>query len=301
MRFPFRSTAATPDAQTCGLVFVVHVRCVIKAAPAFCLAFDCWTTAARAEPCGLQSCVAFLIGLTHGRGISFPLPVHLHGIVGRFQWRIRTASPWPESTPAHFYGRAMPSGILLTGRSFGALTVGRELRCDVYRCECRCGSKLTVFRSQLTKSAIRCCINCGSKSSRRSLYYGHVRYFVGRSGRRRQKASSEFLSWCAAKERCNTHTNINYDKYGGRGISVCARWLLPRGVGFQNFLADMGPRGIGLSLDRISVQGHYEKSNCRWATNETQVANQRRFLFPDGNEPPVIPMDDLADESLACG
>jgi hypothetical protein len=104
------------------------------------------------------------------------------------------------------------------------------------------------------------------------------------------------------KERCNSKTNINYANYGGRGIAVCARWMIKGGQGFQNFIRDMKvPRGIGLSLDRINVQGGYEKSNCRWATNETQIANQRRWLFPDGNEPPVVPMNDLEDNSLACG
>ena len=51
----------------------------------------------------------------------------------------------------------MPSGTLLTGKRFGYLTVGRELRCDVYHCTCKCGSKIDVFRSQLTKGAIRHC------------------------------------------------------------------------------------------------------------------------------------------------
>ena len=56
---------------------------------------------------------------------------------------------------------------------------------------------------------------------------------------------------------------------------------------------DMGPRPLDKTLDRIDVQGHYEPGNCRWADDDTQGRNQRRFLFPNGNESPVadVPMD----------
>jgi hypothetical protein len=91
--------------------------------------------------------------------------------------------------------------------------------------------------------------------------------------------------------RCCYKSLEIYQSYGGRGITVCPRWRLQRGQGFVNFLEDMGPRPVGKSLDRINVQGHYEPSNCRWADQSTQVLNQRRNLFKDGKEPPVVPMD----------
>ena len=74
--------------------------------------------------------------------------------------------------------------------------------------------------------------------------------------------------------RCENPNWHGYAHYGGRGITVCDRWL-GRG-GFKNFLADMGERPQGTSLDRIDVNGNYEPGNCRWATPSEQALNKRR-------------------------
>jgi hypothetical protein len=94
----------------------------------------------------------------------------------------------------------------------------------------------------------------------------------------------------------------DYSRYGGRGITVCDRWLVPGGQGFLNFIADMGPRPVGKTLDRENPNGHYNPSNCRWADNDTQHANQRRYLWPGGvGEPAVVHMDSMLEDALACG
>ena len=57
------------------------------------------------------------------------------------------------------------------------------------------------------------------------------------------------------------------------------------GRGFKNFFADMGPRPLGKTLDRINPQGYYEPTNCRWADAETQSHNRRCVPYPDGDVP----------------
>ena len=74
-------------------------------------------------------------------------------------------------------------------------------------------------------------------------------------------------SWDAMFVRCYNAQSGSYVRYGGRGIKVCNRWEI-----FDNFLADMGIRPTGKTLDRIDTSGDYEPSNCRWAT----LSEQRR-------------------------
>lgn len=94
----------------------------------------------------------------------------------------------------------------------------------------------------------------------------------------RDKAlQSMYNTWAGMIQRCTNPSNPNYPNWGGRGISVCDRWRCtsPRGTGFKNFVADMGMRPNGLTLDRINNNGNYEPDNCRWATRKQQYENSR--------------------------
>ena len=87
-------------------------------------------------------------------------------------------------------------------------------------------------------------------------------------------ATPEYYSWRSMKERCGNTKLKGYKNYGGRGIRVCERWI----NSFTNFYQDMGVRLKGTSLDRIDNNGNYEPGNCRWASIEQQLNNQRKRI-----------------------
>jgi len=169
----------------------------------------------------------------------------------------------------------------LSGQQFGRLTaleIAPAVKLphtshSAWKCRCSCGATVVVSTVKLRNRHTRSC-GCLAADVQRvmRLRHGHS------SGR---KVSREYQTWSGIKDRCTNANNRSWLDYGGRGIDVCERWLRD----FANFLADMGPRPPGTTIDRVNVNGNYEPSNCRWATSEQQRNNLRRTIYvqlPDG-------------------
>jgi hypothetical protein len=90
------------------------------------------------------------------------------------------------------------------------------------------------------------------------------------------RVSPERNSWGQMMQRCNNPKDPRWSSYGGRGITICERWR-----SFENFLADIGPRPPGSTLERNDNDGDYEPGNCRWATKKEQANNRRDTHYVD--------------------
>lgn len=82
--------------------------------------------------------------------------------------------------------------------------------------------------------------------------------------------SPEYRVWMSMIQRCTNTKNRAYRHYGGRGISVAERWR-----NFENFLADMGPRPDGFTIERLDVNVGYQPGNCTWVPSSAQSKNRR--------------------------
>jgi len=135
-----------------------------------------------------------------------------------------------------------------------------------FMCKCECGKELKVSLTHLrTNHTLSCGCHKYSliKQNQPQRKHGHTK----RNGYR----SPEYVSWRCMRDRCLYEKSQNYSSYGGRGITICDRWI----SSFENFFNDMGERPKGFTIDRINSDGNYEPNNCRWADKLTQRMNQR--------------------------
>lgn len=153
----------------------------------------------------------------------------------------------------------MATGKDITSRRFGRLTAlsYNKTRRD-WLCECDCGEKRYVRITALVRGRT---VSCGCyRRGRASPSTTHGR-----------TETPEYRSWRAMKRRCLNPRASQYSYYGGRGVTVCERWLT-----FANFFADMGDKpSPEHSLERLNNDGPYTPDNCIWATRSQQVTNRR--------------------------
>jgi len=157
----------------------------------------------------------------------------------------------------------------LIGQKFGRLTPIEKIQikyCTKWRCKCECGNEVTIIQGDLRRGHTK---SCGCLSNENRIKVGLNNLIHGNA--RKHNRSKEFTAWISMKQRCYDPNYHNFERYGGRGIKVCQRWL----DSFENFLNDVGKAPEDeYTLDRINNDGNYEPKNVRWATWEEQNNNQ---------------------------
>lgn len=153
---------------------------------------------------------------------------------------------------AHFNASA------LIGQQFQKLTVRavapKKHKRQRVLVECECGNEKVVDAKHMVKGRIG---SCGCRLTRHGM-----------------TGTPEWYAYQSMLSRCTRPKNAGYHNYGGRGITICERWL--GADGFINFLADMGSRPSPThSIDRKNNEGGYCPENCRWATKAEQSRNKR--------------------------
>lgn len=162
----------------------------------------------------------------------------------------------------------------LTGRVFGRLTAlrrnGTNSQGASWKCRCECGQLTTVRAAHLKNGNTKSC-GCLREENVRTKAVTHGATVNG-------VRTPEYTAWLNIIQRCTNPNSSHYEYYGGRGITVSARWL----KSYAAFFAHIGLRpSPSHSVDRIKNHLGYKPGNVRWATKAQQTENQRKRAVVD--------------------
>jgi hypothetical protein len=159
----------------------------------------------------------------------------------------------------------------LNGRQFGLLKVIKfdavhpKTKNAMWLCLCECGRQVSVVSKSLSYGSSKSC-GCKRLENTKSM----AKTYLTKHGKTVRGNSKIYRIWANMVNRCTNAKASNYKYYGQRGIKVSEEWR-----NFENFYKDMGDCPSEKTLDRIDVNGNYEKENCRWVTWDVQCKNKR--------------------------
>lgn len=172
--------------------------------------------------------------------------------------------PKPYRFPAHLSENKWPD---VTGRKFGRLTAEKRIGRGRWIWKCDCGERVSLCLNLVSN---------GNNSSCGCIISDGKHGFCPRGDGQDPLKRRAYAAWVAMKSRCLSESNTNFKNYGGRGISICEKWV----NSFSGFVEDVGiPPTPAHTIGRIDNESHYKPGNVRWETRIEQQNNNRRNVF----------------------